>query len=60
MFMKGLSTSSTKEGIKYFKKIDTQLKVFVWKDEQDSAALDLTFTLNNGEERRKWILKFKV
>jgi hypothetical protein len=45
MFMKGLSTSSIKEGIKYFKEIDTRLKVFVWKDEQDSAALDLTFRL---------------
>ncbi|KAF7115944.1 hypothetical protein RHSIM_RhsimUnG0044300 [Rhododendron simsii] len=57
--VKGLGTSTSKEGKEYFQGIESHRKDFVWLDDKDGAAIELAFSKNKIEERKNWLRKFE-
>ncbi|KAG2670723.1 hypothetical protein I3760_14G101100 [Carya illinoinensis] len=49
--VKGLETSTSKEGMEYFANLDKNRKDFIWVDQQDGDAIELAFSKKKIEER---------
>lgn len=60
LFVKGLGTSTAKEGREYFKAITNHKKDFFWEDEQDDKDIELAFSKKRIADRKQWLTNFQV
>ena len=60
MSLKGLGTSTSREGKDYFKDLDKHKKQFVWEGDLDGDAIELAFSKKKIEARKNWLRQFEV
>ncbi|KAK1306769.1 DNA topoisomerase 2 [Acorus calamus] len=57
--VKGLGTSTSKEGKEYFSDLDKHKKDFVWADDNDGDAIEMAFSKKKIEARKNWLRHFE-
>ncbi|XP_050209559.1 DNA topoisomerase 2 [Mercurialis annua] len=58
-YYKGLGTNEKKEGMQYFRDIETHQKDFFWEDEEDGNCIELAFSKKKIEARKNWLRQFQ-
>ncbi|GER25873.1 DNA topoisomerase 2 [Striga asiatica] len=58
-YYKGLGTSTSKEGKEYFQALEKHKKDFLWLDEKDNDAIELAFSKDKIQARKKWLQKYE-
>ncbi|KAL5207162.1 hypothetical protein ABZP36_031597 [Zizania latifolia] len=58
-YYKGLGTSTSAEGRKYFEDIAKHKKDFVWVDDQDDNDIELAFSKKRITDRKGWLSNFQ-
>ncbi|KAL6911837.1 hypothetical protein ACP4OV_000642 [Aristida adscensionis] len=58
-YYKGLGTSTSKEGVEYFKDTGRNKKDFVWVDDKDSNDIELAFSKKRISDRKDWLSNFQ-
>ncbi len=58
-YYKGLGTSSAAEAKQYFSALDKHRKEFVYEGAADDYAIDLAFSKNKADERRRWLSEYQ-
>jgi DNA topoisomerase-2 len=55
-YFKGLGTSNTTDGVKYFKRLDERQATYVEKNPDDTAELmDMAFNKKRADDRKDWL-----
>lgn len=56
--LQGLGTSTREEAREYFAAIDHHRKQFIWRGDEDGAALEMAFSKKKVDERKDWLSSF--
>ena len=57
-YYKGLGTSTAAEAKEYFSAIQQNTKTFKWTNDEDGSLIDMAFSKQRADDRKKWLAAF--